>query len=85
MAICKMPSTRMNWVCEGTHLWALQDEKGLMLVQGKALVIREDLVTTLASRNSSVGQMIQKYGLREFIEGPHMHLEWDDGMRGLKL
>lgn len=85
MAICKLPSARMNWICEGTDLWALQDEKGLCLVNGKALVIRRDLAQTLANNNRTVGEMIQKYGLREFIDGPHMHLVWDDGMRGLKL
>lgn len=85
MPICKMPSQRMNWVCEGTNLWALQDDKGLMLVNGHALVIRGDLAQTLANNNSTVGRLMQKYGLREFIEGPHKHLVWDDGMRGLKL
>lgn len=85
MPICKLPGERMNWVCEGTNLWALQDENGLMLVRGQALVIREDLAPSLARKNAHVGQLMQKYGLREFIEGPHMHLVWDDGMRGLKL
>ncbi len=85
MAICKLPSERMNWLCEGTDLWALQDAKGLMLVSGKALVIRRDLADSLAHRNPYVGSLIRKYGLREFIDGPHMHLVWDDGMRGLKL
>lgn len=85
MAICKLPNERMNWLCEGTNLWALQDEKGLVLVQNQALVIREDLVMDLAKGNEPVGQMIQKFGLREFVEGPHMHLVWNDGMRGLKL
>lgn len=85
MAICKMPSERMNWLCEGTNLWALQTKEGLMLVSGKALVIRQDLADSLARRNPCVGQLIRTYGLREFIEGPHMHLVWDDGMRGLKL
>lgn len=85
MSICKLPGERMNWVCEGTDLWALQDENGLVLVNGKALVIRRDLAQTLANRNRTVGMQMQTYGLREFIDGPHMHLVWDDGMRGLKL
>lgn len=83
--ICKLPGERMNWVCEGTDLWALQDDKGLMLAGGKALVIRRDLAQSLANNNKVVGALMQKYGLREFVEGPHMHLVWDDGMRGLTL
>ncbi len=83
--LCKMPNQRMNWVCEGTNLWALQGKDGLMLKDGKPLVIREDLAQTLANNNRMVGQLMQKYGLREFVEGPHLHLVWNDGMRGLKL
>lgn len=85
MTICTMPNERMNWVCEGTNLWALQNEHGLILRDGKALVIRRDLAQSLANNNRMVGMLMQKYGLREFIEGPHMHLVWNDGMRGLKL
>lgn len=85
MAICKLPGPRMNWVCEGTNLWCLQDENGPMLFDGKAQVIREDLASTLCEKNSSVNALVQKYGLREFVHGPHLHLVWNDGMRGLKL
>lgn len=85
MALCKLPGERMNWVCDGTNLWALQDEKGLVMTDGKALVIRRDLIEPLCKRNTSVAYFVRKFGLREFIEGPHMHLVYDDGMRGLKL
>ncbi len=87
MAICKMPGPRMNWLCEGINLWALQDQNGLMLAgDGRsALVIREDLAHTLCSKNARIAHLVQTYGLREFIHGPHQHLVWDDGMRGLTL
>ena len=85
MGICKLPGPRMNWLCEGTDLWALQDKDGLMLKDGKALVIRRDLAQSLASKNPKVAYLMQTYGLREFIDGPHLHVVWDDGMRGLKL
>lgn len=83
--ICTLPGERMNWVCEGTDLWALQNKDGLMLVRGHALVIRRDLAQNLANAKPDLGKLMQTYGLREFIEGPHMHLVWDDGMRGLQL
>lgn len=83
--ICKLPGERMNWTCDGTDLWALQDEQGLCLVQGKALVIKREYVEALARGNPATGMLIKKFGLREFIDGPHMHLVWNDGMRGLKL
>lgn len=86
MAICKIPSERMNWLCEGTDLLALRDSKGLLMANGHVVVIRRDLIRGLMANSRHYAELIEKNGVQEFIEGPHFHAVWKDEVsRRLKL
>lgn len=85
MTICKLPSKRMNWLCEGTDLLALRDDNGLLMHGESVIVIRRDLIRALMAHNGVYRKLIEKNGVQEYISGPHYHAVWNDGLRGLKL